>query len=74
MLRRVSTKMTLRKNPVASVGMRYCLAINVPFIAESISEGKVMTWGKKIGDAVEEDDPARLDRVGELLLRDRVPP
>ncbi len=56
MLRRVSTTMTLRKNPVASFAMRYCLAINVPFIAESISEGKVMTWGKKIGDAVEEDE------------------
>ncbi|GET90168.1 2-oxoglutarate dehydrogenase, E2 component, dihydrolipoamide succinyltransferase, putative [Leishmania tarentolae] len=38
------------------LSLRFCLSINVPSIAESISTGKVVNWTKKVGDAVAEDE------------------
>ena len=34
----------------------YCVAIKVPFIAESINKGKIGQWSKKVGDFVKEDE------------------
>mmetsp|Transcript_21793 Transcript_21793/g.33862 ORF Transcript_21793/g.33862 Transcript_21793/m.33862 type:complete len:393 (-) Transcript_21793:47-1225(-) len=34
----------------------YCVGIKVPFIAESISKGKIGRWSKKVGDFIREDE------------------
>ncbi|CCW62255.1 unnamed protein product [Phytomonas sp. EM1] len=39
-----------------ALALRFCLSINVPAIAESISSGKVVNWSKKVGDSVAEDE------------------
>lgn len=58
MLRRLASCALPR--PTAAVAtalsLRFCISINVPTIAESISTGKVVNWTKKVGDAVAEDE------------------
>ncbi|KAG5498417.1 hypothetical protein JIQ42_03223 [Leishmania sp. Namibia] len=57
MLRRVSTRVLPTACSVAhATSLRFCLSINVPAIAESISTGKVVNWTKKVGDTVAEDE------------------
>ncbi|AIN99889.1 2-oxoglutarate dehydrogenase, E2 component, dihydrolipoamide succinyltransferase, putative [Leishmania panamensis] len=57
MLRRVSTRVLPAACSAAqNVSVRFCLAIKVPTIAESISTGKVVNWTKRVGDAVAEDE------------------
>ena len=36
--------------------LTYCISINVPFIAESISKGRIREWNKSVGDSVVEDE------------------
>lgn len=59
MLRRLYSRalpVTCGAGTAHAVGLRFCLSINVPTIAESISSGKVVNWTKKVGDAVAEDE------------------
>jgi 2-oxoglutarate dehydrogenase E2 component (dihydrolipoamide succinyltransferase) len=57
MFRRVSSRVLPTACSAAhNVSLRFCLSINVPTIAESISTGKVVNWTKKVGDAVAEDE------------------
>lgn len=57
MFRRVSTRVLPTACSAAhNVSLRFCISINVPTIAESISTGKVVNWTKKVGDAVAEDE------------------
>ncbi|CAG9577356.1 putative 2-oxoglutarate dehydrogenase,E2 component, dihydrolipoamide succinyltransferase [Leishmania major strain Friedlin] len=57
MFRRVSTRVLPTACSAAhNLNLRFCLSINVPTIAESISTGKVVNWTKKVGDAVAEDE------------------
>ncbi|KAG5474490.1 hypothetical protein LSCM1_03276 [Leishmania martiniquensis] len=57
MFRRLSTRvLPIPWNAAHSTSLRYCLSINVPAIAESISTGKVVNWTKKVGDTVAEDE------------------
>jgi 2-oxoglutarate dehydrogenase E2 component (dihydrolipoamide succinyltransferase) len=41
---------------MSATAARFCVSINVPTIAESISTGKVTNWMKKVGEAVAEDE------------------
>lgn len=52
----VRTSMVSMMLPCVSIAQRFCVSINVPTIAESISTGKVTNWMKKVGDAVAEDE------------------
>ncbi|EKF38348.1 2-oxoglutarate dehydrogenase, E2 component, dihydrolipoamide succinyltransferase, putative, partial [Trypanosoma cruzi marinkellei] len=45
-----------RRWGLQKLSARFCLSINVPTIAESISSGKVVGWTKKVGDTVSEDE------------------
>lgn len=57
MFRRVSSRVLPTACGAAhNMSLRFCLSINVPTIAESISTGKVVNWTKKVGDAVAEDE------------------
>ncbi|KAF5222068.1 hypothetical protein ECC02_004822 [Trypanosoma cruzi] len=57
MLRRFSALgLQPRRWGLQKLSARFCLSINVPTIAESISSGKVVGWTKKVGDAVSEDE------------------
>lgn len=58
MLRRLAIRAlpTTAAASAHSLNLRYCLSINVPTIAESISSGKVVNWTKKVGDSVSEDE------------------
>ena len=57
MFRRVSSRVLPTACGAAhNLSLRFCISINVPTIAESISTGKVVNWTKKVGDPVAEDE------------------
>lgn len=57
MFRRVSSRVLPTVCGAAhNLSLRFCISINVPTIAESISTGKVVNWTKKVGDPVAEDE------------------